>query len=105
MFFFQIWHSHHTALAQQAESRNETGITVPLEKAILAMKVRTERRLLFWSITLYRITEPPGKKTIFPQVLRKSIVHGLRKPHDFSDVLTFLNKILENVRVVLGYSE
>ena len=58
----------------QASEGNVDGLLIPLEKATLTMKV-----------------------------LRKSIIHGMRKPHENADVLLFLNTLLEQARLVLNF--
>lgn len=39
------------------------------------------------------------------KVIRKAVVHGLRKPHENPDVVVFLGTIVEQVKTVLAYSE
>ena len=63
-------------LLPQASDGNTAGLLIPLEKSILTMKV-----------------------------LRKSIIHGMRKPHENPDVMVFLNTLLEQARLVLNFRE
>lgn len=58
----------------QASEGNLDSLLLPLEKSILTMKV-----------------------------LRKSLIHGMKKPHEQTDVMAFLNAILEQARVVLNF--
>lgn len=63
-YVIQIWQTHHSIFMQQTSQQQIQSMSISLEKATLSLKV-----------------------------LRKSIVHGLKVPHENVDAMRFLNMV------------
>ena len=75
-YVLHIWEAHHSALMQGAARGAEGQAAVALEKATLAVKV-----------------------------IRKAIVHGIRRPHENQNAMVFLGNLHEQTRVCLRLSK
>ncbi len=75
-YVLHIWEAHHSALVQGAARGAEGQAAVALEKATLAVKV-----------------------------IRKAIVHGIRRPHENQNAMVFLGNLHEQTRVCLRLSK
>ena len=71
-FLLSIWRTHHSMLLQCADSQGENDLVFILQIVLVSMKI-----------------------------LRKLIVHGLRKPHENNECMLFLKTLFEEVKHVL----
>ncbi len=76
-FVLRIWHHHHGQMVQifaNNQTNDESQVTPVIEKSVLVLKV-----------------------------IRKAIVHGLRKPHENENAMVLVKTLIEQIRVVLPY--
>lgn len=76
-FLLPIWHTYHGQIVQlftNGQTADEGSITPIIEKSVLALKV-----------------------------IRKAIVHGLRKPCENENAMLLVKSLIEQIRVVLPF--
>ena len=90
----RIWETHHAALVQQVRLRKKAFDGRIYHYIHVSCLQASANDVQSMSASL-------DHATLAIKILRKAIVHGLKKPHEHQESMVFLSQLLDQIKVTL----